>query len=74
MTFVRDAAGHDLVNLAQAMRISLRHHWRDDLWQVYAEFTHDKAVVLFEDADQATCRERLHEIERLLRDRNAFLY
>ena len=72
--FVKDYNGKDLVNLGLALRISCRHHWRDDLWQVYAEYPFDKTVVLFEDPSQEACRIHLALMEALLRERGSFLY
>ena len=72
--FVKDVSGAEIVNLSLTLRIGIRHHWRDDLWQVYAEYAFDKHVILFESESQEPARERLARIEALLRERSAFLY
>jgi len=72
--FVKDVAGREIVNLSLAFRIGLRHHWRDDLWQVYAEYGFEKHVILFESEAREEGEAHLALIERLLRDRDSFLY
>ena len=72
--FAKDVAGKEIVNLSLAIRIGLRHHWRDDLWQVYAEYGFDKHVILFESAERDEGEAHLSRIEILLRERDAFLY
>ncbi len=72
--FVKDAAGKEIVNLALAMRMGCRHHHRDDLWQVYAEFGFDRHVVLFENESREKSEAHLARIEALLRERDGFLY
>ncbi len=72
--FVKDVGGKEIVNLSLVLRIGLRHHWRDDLWQVYAEYAFDKHVILFESESPEPARAHLARVETLLRERNAFLY